>query len=245
MDQTAQGMRSLTPRRLLVAAVAAFTTIAMVRADEIVIPDSTAAAGLEAFVDESSKPSDAADDVAATASTHTEPAMAQNTDAVPVAVETIATFKVHRSPIREDNLTIVALTETNDEVKISLPDLEAISFNKICRTAEGARLACGRLARTALWNFIVHQDIACRMGAARTGVAQKVVSCSVGGRELAEFVVRAGIARPLASSEWEAAMTEARESRRGMWADAETRERLIHTASHEPHGKAVTVAAAR
>lgn len=143
------------------------------------------------------------------------------------AAETVQTFLVHRSAIRTDSVAITVVTlDTQEERTIEMPGVAGISFNKICRTADGSRIACGSRARIQLVNFVTRKEMTCSM-AAPAGEAAKVVSCAIGGENLAEWIVRSGIGRPTVEGLHVAAMREARSSERGMWADAETRNDLV------------------
>lgn len=142
-------------------------------------------------------------------------------------VETVQHFRVHRSPVRKDSVALSVVTlDTDEERTIELPGVEAMSFNTICRTISGARVACGSRARVQLVNFVVRQDMACRM-TAPVGDVPRVIACSIGGVDLGEWLVRAGIGRPTSEGLHVAAVREARTSERGMWADAETRNGLV------------------
>lgn len=142
-------------------------------------------------------------------------------------VETLQHFRVHRSPIRKDSIAVSVVTlDTDEERTIELPGVEGMSFNTICRTTSGARVACGSRARVQLVNFVTRRDMACRM-AAPVGEAPKVIACSIDGIDLGEWLVRSGIGRPTSEGLHVAAVREARSSERGMWADAETRNGLV------------------
>lgn len=143
------------------------------------------------------------------------------------AAETVQTFLVHRSAVRSDSVAITVVTlDTQEERTIEVPGVSGMSFNKICRTADGSRIACGSRARVQLVNFVTRKEMTCTM-TAPVGEVAKVVSCAVGGEDLAEWIVRSGIGRPAVEGLHVAAMREARGSERGMWADAETRNDLV------------------
>lgn len=142
--------------------------------------------------------------------------------AMPEAVTSIEHFRVHRSAIRDDKIAITVVKgEANEQDTIELPGLEGVSFNKICRSAEGTKSSCGSRARVQLVNFVALKEISCKFVA--RGKERALVSCEIGGQDLGEWLVRTGIARPLESGVYMAATLEAREAQRGMWADAETR----------------------
>ncbi len=144
-----------------------------------------------------------------------------------VAAETTERFLVHRSAVRADSVAISVVTlDTQEERTISLPGVVGMSFNKVCRATDGAKIACGSRARVQLVNFVTRKEMTCSMTAI-VGEAPKVVSCKIGGEDLAEWIVRSGIGRPTVDGLHVAAMREARSSERGMWADAETRNDLV------------------
>jgi endonuclease YncB( thermonuclease family) len=143
------------------------------------------------------------------------------------AAETTERFVVHRSAVRADSVAISVVTlDTQEERTISLPGVVGMSFNKVCRSADGAKIACGSRARVQLVNFVTRKEMTCTM-TAPVGEAPKVVSCKIGGEDVAEWIVRSGIGRPTVDGLHVAAMREARSSERGMWADAETRNDLV------------------
>lgn len=144
------------------------------------------------------------------------------------AAETSARFMVHRSPIREDKLAITVVEPGTTETRtIEIEGLEAMSFNMICRADGGARLACGSRARAQLVNYIVRKEMTCRI-AATEGERLRAISCSIEGTDLAEWAVRAGIARPTGTTAGHThAIREARDARRGMWADSELRGTMV------------------
>lgn len=144
-----------------------------------------------------------------------------------VAAETTERFLVHRSAIRRDSVAISVVTlDSQEERTIELPGVVGMSFNKVCRAADGVRTACGSRARVQLVNFVTRKEMTCTM-AAPTGAAPKVVSCTIDGADVAEWIVRSGIGRPTVDGIHVAAVREARSSERGMWADAETRNDLV------------------
>jgi len=144
-----------------------------------------------------------------------------------VASETTERFIVHRSAVRTDSVAISVVTlDSQEERTIELPGVAGMSFNKVCRNADGARIACGSRARVQLVNFVTRKEMTCTMAAA-VGEAPKPVACAIDGQDVAEWIVRSGIGRPTVEGRHLAAMREARSSERGMWADAETRNGLV------------------
>jgi endonuclease YncB( thermonuclease family) len=144
-----------------------------------------------------------------------------------VASETTERFIVHRSAVRTDSVAISVVTlDSQEERTIAVPGVVGVSFNKVCRGADGARIACGSRARIQLVNFVTRKEMTCTM-AATVGEAPKPVACAIDGQDVAEWIVRSGIGRPTVDGLHLAAMREARNSERGMWADAETRNGLV------------------
>lgn len=137
--------------------------------------------------------------------------------------ETTVNYRVHRSPVRSDSLAFHVVTmDGEQELRIQLPGIEGLSFNKVCRSTSGARVACGSRARIQFVNMIVRREIACRhVGVA--GQAPTVQACEVDGQDLAEWIVRNGLGRPVGEGRHVAAAREARQAERGMWVDAEIR----------------------
>lgn len=137
--------------------------------------------------------------------------------------ETTVSYRVHRSPVRSDSLAFHVVTmDGEQELRIQLPGIEGLSFNKICRSTSGARVACGSRARIQFVNMIVRREIACRhVGVA--GQAPTVQACEIDGQDLAEWIVRNGLGRPVGEGRYVAAAREARQAERGMWVDAEIR----------------------
>lgn len=141
--------------------------------------------------------------------------------------ETVQRFIVHRSAVRTDSVAISVITpDTQEERIIEVPGVVGMSFNKICRTGDGARVACGSRSRIQLVNFVMRKEMACTMTTS-IGEASKVVACAIDGQDVAEWIVRSGIGRPTVEGLHVAALREARNSERGMWADAETRNDLV------------------
>jgi endonuclease YncB( thermonuclease family) len=142
-------------------------------------------------------------------------------------VETQVRYRAHRSPVRGDSLAISVTTLDGErELKIEIPGLEGISFNMVCRQADGARIACGSRARIQFVNLIARNEITCRQTASGQGTP-KIRSCEIAGQDLAEWMVRNGIARSADGAAHREAMQTARQAEAGMWADAELRKGFV------------------
>jgi endonuclease YncB( thermonuclease family) len=138
-------------------------------------------------------------------------------------VESTIHYRVHRSPLRSDSLAFhVVSMDGSEELRIELPRIEALSFNKICRSVEGARVACGSRARIQFVNLIARREVTCQW-MATPGQPKALQGCAVDGRDLAEFIVRNGLGRAVGDERLAAAANEARQAERGMWVDAELR----------------------
>jgi endonuclease YncB( thermonuclease family) len=131
-------------------------------------------------------------------------------------------YTVAHAPLRGDSIAIFAIREGGEEVIIQQQGLEALSFAKLCRSEIGERIACGSKARAQLINFVSGRVLLCQEQNAQPS------NCTVDGVNLSDWLIRSGIARPQTpSAEYANAIAEARESRRGMWADAFVRERTV------------------
>ncbi|MGL4440855.1 MAG: hypothetical protein ACRCUE_16460, partial [Bosea sp. (in: a-proteobacteria)] len=148
---------------------------------------------------------------------------AVQTQSAMAPVENSVRYRVHRSPVRSDSLAFhVVSMDGSEELRIELPGIEALSFNKICRSVDGARVACGSRARIQFVNLIARREVTCQWMAA-PGQPKALQGCAVDGRDLAEFVVRNGLGRAVGDERLAAAASEARQAERGMWVDAELR----------------------
>ncbi len=138
--------------------------------------------------------------------------------AAPAAPETEHLYRPTPWPLRNDSLTIHALTRDGEDVAFLPQGLDPISFAMRCHQESGIRTACGAQARAQIINFIAGKTLACRKR------GNEIIACQVEGRDLADWLVRAGIAVPKdgAGSHAEA-LEEARSARRGLWSDTRMR----------------------
>lgn len=142
--------------------------------------------------------------------------------AAPAAAETEHLYRPTPWPLRNDSLTIHALTRDGEDIAFLPQGLDAISFAMRCHQESGIRTACGAQARAQIINFIAGKTLACRKR------GEDIIACQVEGRDLADWLVRAGIAVPKGGAGAQAgayaeALEEARSARRGLWSDIRMR----------------------
>jgi endonuclease YncB( thermonuclease family) len=90
-----------------------------------------------------------------------------------------------------------------------------------CRDGSGQDFDCGVAAANALAAMVRESPVDCRLSGA-DGMGRALAVCVSGGRELNRALVDAGWARADRSSpDLQAAETQARSERRGLWASAE------------------------
>lgn len=143
------------------------------------------------------------------------------------AVERVVEYRVHRAPVRSNSLAIHVIDLATDrEVRLELASLEGVSFNKICRTGDGVKLACGSRARIQFVNLVARSNMICKVAAADEQ-SVKATSCQIEGKDLGDWIVRSGIGQPTTEGLHVAAVREARGAQRGMWADLETRTGIL------------------
>lgn len=115
-----------------------------------------------------------------------------------------------------------AIRFRSGDVVVQLADLVGPSANAVCLDAEQLRWGCGRQGRAALYYIIRGATLTCRGSLAHTqpdAAAVLLARCNVAGQDLAIEVVRSGFARTtlLGSPALQAAITEARVARLGLW----------------------------
>lgn len=99
--------------------------------------------------------------------------------------------------------------------------IDAPELHQECTDAQGRSWPCGTRARSELRRIIATHPVQCRtVSVDRYG--RKIAVCHVGGRDLAEEMVRAGYAtiidRRGSDNPYGAAQAEARADKRGIWA---------------------------
>ncbi|MDX0450855.1 thermonuclease family protein [Sinorhizobium medicae] len=102
------------------------------------------------------------------------------------------------------------------ETTLQLKDIKPEKAEKVCE-ANGKSWPCGMVARTAFRNFLRGRALVCdgADGSAETVNAR----CSVGGRDVAEWLVSNGWATPLSGTPLEAKAEAARSARLGFFGD--------------------------
>jgi endonuclease YncB( thermonuclease family) len=99
--------------------------------------------------------------------------------------------------------------------------VDAPELHQDCTDAAGRSWPCGSRARSELRRIIGTHPVECRT-VATDRFGRNIAVCHAGGRDLAEEMVRAGFAtiteRFGSTNPYEAAETEARSDKRGLWA---------------------------
>ena len=108
---------------------------------------------------------------------------------------------------------------------VRLADIVSPGLEATCG-APSKSSPCGREARTALRSFIRGRTVICTVADDRernVGAAQ----CTVGGKDVAEWLVKHGWAVASDGSRYEAIMTNARENELGLWRDGANAKRFL------------------
>ncbi len=102
-----------------------------------------------------------------------------------------------------------------------LQNIDAPELDQMCRDGAGREWTCGRRARDELRRLLNQGPVDCRT-ITRDRFRRIVATCSVGGRDVGEVMVRNGWATAYkgrgATSRYLSAESEARAGRRGLWA---------------------------
>ncbi|WEJ10555.1 thermonuclease family protein [Sinorhizobium sp. M103] len=102
------------------------------------------------------------------------------------------------------------------ETTLQLKDIEPETPEKVCE-ANGRSWPCGMVARTAFRNFLRGRALVCE---AADGSSETLnARCSVGGQDVAEWLVGNGWATPLPGTALEAKAEAARGARLGFFGD--------------------------
>lgn len=102
---------------------------------------------------------------------------------------------------------------------VRLHGIDAPEREQTCRRADGSSYACGRMAALHLRREIADHVPDCT-GHYRDHYRRMIATCTVGGRDMAEAMVRAGWALDVArysGGRYAAAEAEARAAKRGIW----------------------------
>ncbi len=99
--------------------------------------------------------------------------------------------------------------------------IDAPELHQDCKDAKGESWPCGTRARSELRRLIGTHPVECR-GRTVDRFERIVATCSAGGKDLSEEMVRSGYAtvftRPGIASPYDKAQAEARAEKRGIWA---------------------------
>jgi endonuclease YncB( thermonuclease family) len=102
-----------------------------------------------------------------------------------------------------------------------LHGIDAPELHQECKDHNGRNWPCGKRARSELRRLIGNHPLECRT-VATDRFGRIVATCTAGGRDLAEEMVRSGYAtvftRSGFASPYESAQQQARAEKRGMWA---------------------------
>lgn len=103
--------------------------------------------------------------------------------------------------------------------RIRLWGIDAPEFDQLCRDEDSNLYRCGQKVSNALFDFIARRPVEC-VEVDRDRYKRAVSVCTVGGTDIADWLVRNGLALdwPLYSKDsYAAAQNEAKQEQRGMW----------------------------
>ena len=126
--------------------------------------------------------------------------------------------KKYRRVIVQDAGTLLA-----DKTRISLAGLNALELNTACRKSDNDVWPCGKRARRSLRRFIRSRSVQCTV-VERLTAKSFTAQCTVGARNINQWVVRQGWAKPsdLASSTYEQSLENAKREQNGIWKYAQS-----------------------
>ncbi len=101
--------------------------------------------------------------------------------------------------------------------RIVIAGIEPLPADAECRTDKGEDWPCGNYASAALKRLVRQRPIECDPADARDGDGGIVTICRIAGRDIGEWMVDQGWARPLDGSGYDAAFSDAREAGRGQF----------------------------
>lgn len=104
-----------------------------------------------------------------------------------------------------------------DKLTLQIDGIEPEQAEKTCESG-GKSWPCGAVARTAFRNFLRARAVSCDMPDENTG-SSATASCTLGGQDLATWLVDNGWATPLPGSALEKQADTARQERRGFYGD--------------------------
>lgn len=134
----------------------------------------------------------------------------------PQIVETapiVPEVKTYRRVIVHDSGTLLA-----DKTRISLAGLKPIEHHTMCQKAPKKTWPCGKQARLSLQRLIRSRSVNCTV-VERQSKGSFTAQCAVGKRNINQWVVRQGWAKPydLASAIYGQSLQKAKNERNGIW----------------------------
>lgn len=107
-----------------------------------------------------------------------------------------------------------------DGQRYRLQDIDAPELHQTCKDSAGREWSCGRRARDELRKILTRDAVSCRT-ITKDRFGRIVATCSAGGRDVGEAMVRGGWATAYKgrgfSSRYVSAENEARAGKRGLW----------------------------
>jgi endonuclease YncB( thermonuclease family) len=106
------------------------------------------------------------------------------------------------------------------EATIRIAGIRAVAVDESCTGSKGKPWPCGVHGKSALQRLIRQRTISCEPGGVPDGNGGMARRCTVGGADIARWLVEQGWAVPDGRSDLSAALETAKASRRGQWGDA-------------------------
>jgi endonuclease YncB( thermonuclease family) len=106
-----------------------------------------------------------------------------------------------------------------DGTRIRLFGIDAPESDQLCRNEESELFRCGQKASNALFDFIARRPVEC-IEVDRDRYKRAVAVCTVAGADIADWLVRNGLALDwpkYSKGAYAAAQAEAKREGRGMW----------------------------
>jgi endonuclease YncB( thermonuclease family) len=103
--------------------------------------------------------------------------------------------------------------------RIRIFGIDAPESDQLCRNEESELYRCGQKASNALFDFIARRPIEC-VEVDRDRYQRAVAVCTVGGTDIADWLVRNGLALDwprYSKGDYSDAQAEAKREQRGMW----------------------------
>jgi endonuclease YncB( thermonuclease family) len=103
--------------------------------------------------------------------------------------------------------------------RIRIFGIDAPESDQLCRNEESELYRCGQKASNALFDFIDRRPVEC-IEVDRDRYKRAVSVCTVGGKDIADWLVRNGLALDwpqYSKGGYAAAQAEAKREQRGMW----------------------------